>query len=207
MKRNIIAGLAVVLALTVGANAAISLTAVSISGAPTGFQTYDLVATTGSDWTQSQCLTNLTSGSFYQDTWGSNVSPTHMFVGAFPTLAFDTFGSSPGSFPQAGDLVPSDNLASDFPGHGASASCSATLIDLTWYDTEASGAGTFTTMRMTVSTAAAGTFLIKVSDLDNPGFVVFEGAIADGVVSIIPEPATMTLLVLGGIGMIARKRR
>ena len=99
MRLNILAGVAVVLSLALDANAAIALTAVEVTGenTPAGYRSWDLVATTGADWTQSQILTNLTGGSFYQDDSGGSVSPNPAFIPLVPSLAFDTFASDPDS--------------------------------------------------------------------------------------------------------------
>lgn len=92
MVRCLTAGLAVCLLASSAFAAVTNFSATVVPGAPAGYVTTDLKATFTGQYTGAQLLTPvLAAGSIYQDAFGGAAPPLGALVGAFPTLAYDTF--------------------------------------------------------------------------------------------------------------------
>ncbi len=167
---------------------------------PAGYASIDIAVTIAGDvdWTQSQMLSHLTSGSFYQDTtYGGNVHPNPSFYGLVPGLAFDTYvvaTSYPGSGADNATQIAGGALNL---GGSASVTMDSSLLDVTWFDTETSYPNG-QIARVTYSADAAGSL-----DL-----LVYNAAQDQATFSIplpVPEPVSLLLMVSGLVGLIRRR--
>lgn len=196
MKKSL--AIVVVLAMAATANAAVNTTFEEVlptpGTAPTGYRVWNMMADVTTDWTNARLDLILTSGTLYQDSYGSDVHPNSDFYGMVPTLEWDTFTTVPGGYPAAVGVA--DGGMTD------------TTIAMSWFDSVVGTAGIYQIARITLSTDAAGTITGKVYDVETAGVGVplpAELYIEDG--AIVPEPATLVLLAIGGIGALLRKRR
>lgn len=86
-------------------------------------------------------------------------------------------------------------------------------LGLTWYTDDGDDIGDLLLARVTLKNEAQGTWYCRITASPaeiGPAVEVLsllEGVIVDGEMHIIPEPATMSLLVLGGLGMLIRRKR
>ncbi len=170
-----IATLLVMMAAT--ANAAVSTYFAEVlptpSTAPTGYRVYDMMADVGSDWTNARLDLTLTSGTLYQDSYGSDVHPNSDFYGMVPTLEWDTFVTVPGGYPAAVGVA--DGGMTD------------TSIAMSWFDSVVGTAGVYKIARITLSTDAQGTIAGKVYDVDTAGQgVPFSFTIPEGAIPLYP---------------------
>jgi len=200
--RNLIA-LVVVASLASTASAVITMEVVPVdnSSALTGYVTQDLVVTTDSDWLGAQMIVQPdATGLIYQDAMGNTnpQSPNPAFFDAFPTLEFDTYVTNS----VLGESV-STTGAVDLGGP-ATAIFDENELSIAWYTDATDQIGTLTLARVTLADTANGTwkFLATAFPAEGPRVELLDGTIVDGV---IPEPATMGILALGGL--IALKRR
>lgn len=168
-----------------------------------GYVTNDLIVTTdGYEWTQSQILLTLTSGSVYQEPGYGEWYPQPSFYGLVPELEFDTWmcdgdGSQPSSQKCAANLTGGDAFNWD-----------TSHLDAVWY-TNGEFEGTYLNARITLTDDAQGTWAYCNWDAEDETMdVLYEGSgylVVDGY--MIPEPATMAMLMLGGLGVLARRKR
>jgi hypothetical protein len=198
MKKSL--AIVVVLAMAASANAAVTTTfeevlpAQDIGG--TTYRIWNMMADVGSDWTNARLDLILTSGTLYQDGDGSDLHPNPGFFGFVPSLEWDTFLSVPGGYPAPVGFAGDPPYMSD------------TSITASWFDSVVGTAGVYKIAQISLSSDAAGTITGKVYDVDNAGVGVplpAELYIEGG--AIVPEPATLALLAIGGIGALLRKRR
>ncbi len=191
--------IALLLVVTASANAAVNTyfteqTIQNIGG--TTYRVWDMMTDVDSDWTNARLDLILTSGTLYQDSFGSDVEPQPAFFPMVPTLEWDTYLQVPGGFPAAVGLAGDPPYMSD------------TSITASWFDSVVGTAGVYKIARITLSTDARGTITGKVYDVDHAG----EGVpipcmwIEYGTICIIPEPATLALLAIGGVVLIRRRR-
>lgn len=179
---------------------AVNFDAVDNSTALNGFMTTDINIDFAGEWTGSQLLLNLDSGSFYRDAVGNadGSSPNPAFFPTFPALEFDSYvvGSIGGGAVDLGGAG-----TADFPANGG------TALNQAW--NPAPGAGIvdqngFQTARITLSSDAQGSFTYLASvngQLDRQ-----VGGVIDGKL-VVPEPTTAGLLGLAGLSLIARRRK
>ena len=194
-----------VVALAAGVASA-ELTAVWDSGTtePTlaGHVYNRLTVTTDADWTQCQLLIALDSGAVYQESFFgaelTTVGPTPEQIAFSPSIEFDSYVQG------AGGEVGVAGGAVDIGGAAAS-TFDTTGIDFAWFTTETDDIGVLMLAQATLSDDAMGTWALRVSNAAGANTVVLDGGpVENG--ALIPEPATMSLVVLGALAMLRRRR-
>jgi hypothetical protein len=171
------------------------------------YRTWDLLIETSSDWTNSEILVTLDSGSFYQAALGGDI-PSNPAFWAFPgfqNLEYDTFFTRP--------PAPSEWTAPSFAGRHPSEGQGGRIVttdklSVAWFDEVNEGPGTFVLARFTVSNDAnASSILLRSFTAEFAGeagvhdnsWMIVNGA-------FIPEPSALGLLGLAGIALIRRRR-
>jgi len=190
-------GVAVVAVAGLVANASVvtSWTQVQHGKDVTGtlYNVWQMHSVTSTDWTNARLDVALTSGSMYNDSMGGTAVPNPAFFTVFPTLEWDTYADIPGGYP-AGSV-----------GFAGATVMNATTVGASWFDTANTGAGDNMVFQLTLSQNANGTMTGKSYDVQTQGVgVPFEFPIVNGMV--VPEPATLTLLGMGALALIRRRR-
>ncbi len=196
--------LAIVVVLAMAATANAGVTTYFVEQAPqtidgNDWRVWDMMADVGSDWLNVRMDMVLTSGTMYQNIYGSDIHPSDVLVDVFPDLAFDTFATVPGG--------------NTFTVGVADGGMTETEIHMSWFDKVEGTGGIYRIAQITLSTNANGDLVPTVLasnknyDWDTAGFGVRfdEWYIEEG--AFVPEPATLVLLAIGGIGALLRKRR
>ena len=168
----------------------VSIVSGAASPGPDGHVVNDIVVTSADNVGGQQLVVNLTAGTINQSDFGSDLPPNAALFTAFPNLPNDTF---------VGGMAPD-----------SAALMSTTNIDITW----APGGGvnvlgTNTLARVTLSNDAAGSWRLVstergAADVDIP---LSDGLIGGGVMSIVPEPATIALSLMCLVGLVGFTRR
>ena len=173
----------------------------------------DLVINTTLDWTSAIVSVNA-PGAIYQDSFeatdpitGGPLPPPANFLAMVPSLEWDTYICG-GQFSDK-DPAPAGTA-------GATASytlppnpiCDVNDVLATFFTTTTTDIGIIELTRVTVSSAfTGGSWSIAIYDASSAEAPVLEatGTIVEGV--LVPEPATMLIMAIGGIGVLARRRR
>ena len=184
------------------------------AGVLDGYVANDLVANTDSDWTQAQLLLTLESGSVFQEVMGGDNPPNPGFFGMVPTLEFDTYLTGGGGSKPGDPILAPGAFGDDASIAGGAVDLGGTPggkfdtvgIDIGWFTTETNNtAADMLLARITLSDDANGAWALRLSDAAGANSVTTtNGPVVDGF--IIPEPATMSLVVLGGLAMLRRRR-
>jgi len=189
------------------ASAAITMQVVEVDNSSVpelaGYVTQDVVVTTDSDWLISELIVQPDEdGLIYQDDLGNAnpQSPNPAFFSAFPSLEFDTYVSDgvPG---EVVVIIPPVDL--DGPPEVI---FDTDQISIAWHTDATDDIGTLVLARVTLKDTATGTwsFLTTAVPIDGPR-VEASGPIVDG--HMVPEPITVSLLVVASLGLIRRRRR
>jgi len=166
------------------------------------YVTNDIVVTTDTDWLSAVVEIVLTQGSIYQHAAGGDTAPNPLFFPVYPALEYDTYvqngaGESVGILP-----------AVDY-GYAAVENGTTTYA-LSWNTVDTDDIGVLPLLRATLSSDAQGTWKTRITalsdDIENPyEYVMEDGSVVDGY--MIPEPATMALLGIGGLAALIRRKK
>jgi len=157
----------------------------------------------------NQARANLTSGTIYQDAVGAEIAPLAFVVGIVPSLGEDSFVTL-GSF--RSDSASTTNIfggAVNLDG-ASTATFDASTIDIAWSPSggaDITSASPYEIAQFTFSTDTNGTLDILSAAGTDLGGTTFSFNVVNGVVTPIPEPGSLALLGLGGLALIARRRR
>ena len=189
------------------------------------FNIYEMQVTTDTDWTNSRLEIALSAGSFGNHALGSHFPPPIIEFPPGPELANDSYLQTPTGYSPAigGTLI--------FP---MAVPKGDTEVAVSWYDVVDTGAGTHTIAQLALSKDAVGTVVAKSYDISvagrgcqvgdcgpevfgrwvigpDPSAEPYIGAayldLAPGEFHWVPEPATGSLLLLGGLSFLVRRRR
>lgn len=177
----------------------------------TDYHVWDMLVTCTTDWTDAIISVELTTGSFYDNTEWS--IPSHTEVQsevwvAFPDVEWDTCVTSPTAWNDGVAVVFGAGDPNATPPIPPTPIMDSDTMSYSWADTDDDGAQTnYMVARITFTTDADGDITGIQFDKDTAGTGVSfdEYYVLDGV--ILPEPATMLLLGLGGAGVLLRRRR
>jgi len=176
-----------------------------LPGPVPGYVTNDIYVVTSNCWLSSQLLVELDQGTIYQHPVNDEVYPQPAWWPLIPELEFDsvvTDGQTPpGAASIAGGAV---NI-----GGATTYTHDAGLIDIAWFVTGSTAQGDFMLARVTLSQDVCGTWSFRTTaqPLDGPYAKLLDVPIVDGYLTIIPEPTTGLLLLLGGLGVPLGRRR
>ena len=170
----------------------------------------------GNDWTSTAISANILVGDkhWYKDALGANTQPNPAFFAVFPSLQWDTFFTTPGGFPNVAAQGATPGFASP-----PTPTISRTLVNAIWFDTVNTGAGDWTIARLTIFSTTpredlvvaplgqgVGTLIASVEGTTTAALTGGQlHAFAFGIYQI-PEPATLSLLALGGLASLIRRR-
>ena len=187
-------GLAMVLT-PVAADAAVTQRFVSRGCRVAGYETWDLVISSSSDWTKARLDVVLTSGTFYTDHYGTDAQPNPALFVFVPALEWDTFVTLPESFPNTesmGDIpcmLIHDKVFDD------------TELHVTWFDSIVNPpVHDKVIARLTISCGAQGTLTGRIYDAET------QGVGTPFAYALLPEPATLILAAVGGQLLVSRRR-
>ena len=179
------------------------------------YSTLDFVVTTDTDWLGAQLIvTPDEPGSIYQDPLGNTnpQSPNPAFFSAFPSLEFDTYVTH-GTLGESVSTTGAVDL-----GGPPEVIFDSDQLSIGWYTDATDDTGTFTLARLTGYTSGWqllggcpltgfqghwGTFSFLATAVPAEGpRVMFSGDLC-----LVPEPAALALLGLGGLALVRRRRR
>jgi hypothetical protein len=178
------------------------------AGVVPGHKTNDLLASFAGQYTGSQLIVSLTSGSIYQDANGGTLPPNAGFFGFVPELEYDTFLAQ-GSATQGGPFgEPSAGGGAVDLGGAAGAVFNAATINQAWNPpggTLIFDQSDFLLARVTLSDDANGVahFLASAAGQILP---IREIAIVNGLIGV-PEPTSLALASLSMVGLAGLRRR
>jgi hypothetical protein len=168
-----------------------------------GFNTYDVTINSTTDWTAGAILLELSPGDIYQHANGSasGLAPNPSFLG-FPgleALRFDTFVTNPDASSEVGAGASIAGGALDIPGAGVQ-EFSTSRLSVAWNspDTDTDDIGEIVIGRLTLKDTANGTLWLALTEAGSAGKTLIS-------IPIVPEPASLALLGLGGLAALCRR--
>ena len=173
---------------------------------PTGYFSWDLMATTTTNLAMQELIVSTgVLGDIYQNTGSGSAlytEPNPANFGSVPALEFDTyvtFSAWPYPTPTmvfggATDIIPGSVLTFNTQN-----------LNVSWIPMfgNNTGPGTFQVARVTLKDTADGTWQFRGWQTGGIDAALFGGSIVDGVP--LPEPATLSLLLLGSLTLLRRR--
>ena len=168
-----------------------------------GYVCVDLKVTMTDDiWTTAGADATLTNGTFWEHPAGQDIQPQDLFLGLYGYLKYDSFWTTSEEFPNT-NLDPDAQATNFAPGNPSVKNATHRVAE--WYvDPESPAApnnGVFTIARYTFLPGASpelhviGTvFIESLGGTEIPYDVIWT-----------PEPASLSLLALGGLALIRRR--
>ena len=208
-KGTITSSLVVLASATCMASAEITLEVVPVDNSSdanlTGFVTQDLVVTTDTDWLSAQLAVTLDEpDQIFQDPLLSRPWWEYPIFQIWPPpwSFFDTYVSNG----VLGEVI-SVTGAVDLGGPPGEI-FDTDQLSIAWYTTNEDDIGTLALARVSLADTANGTwqFIATAAPQGAPRVDVPAGIVENGVM-YIPEPATLSLLTLGGLALMRRRRK
>ena len=171
----------------------------------------------GDDWTSTAINAEILVNDkhWYKDALGANTQPNPAFFAVFPSLQWDTFFTTPGGWPNTAGQGATPGFAQP-----PAPTISRNLVEAIWFDTVNTGGGNWTIARLTLwsqnprdryevgplGATGLGALVARVTGTTT--HAVGGGTLVPFSLGIyqIPEPATLSLLALGGLVGLIRRR-
>ena len=164
------------------------------------------VDTGAGEFLSAQLLIQLDSGHIYQDSMGSNNPPDPGFFGFVPTLEFDTYIT--GGKNGAEKIDPSIIGGAVDLGGAPGVTIDSALIDAAWTTSAATNpVGQLMLGQFTLSSDAMGTFAYRLGVKNEDPIIETRGVVEGGVMTVVPEPTTIVMLLCGALGLLAFRRK
>lgn len=172
-----------------------------------GSVTNDIAVDFTGNLNSAALLIELTSGSIYQNAFGTDTAPNSALIPAFPEVAFDSFVTLGGYTTATADAVPGFAGGAVDLGGAPGLTFDTALIDVSFFvpgGTTISNQLDYPLARVTLTDDAVGTWsMIAVS---NGTESLQTGGIVSNGQMVVPEPAGL-LALLAGLPLMLRRNR